>query len=134
MAAVRWILGRLILLLNALIPVGSVKRSPEAQAIVDQATASLVLYQFEACPFCVKVRRGMKRLRLKIETRDAKRCQQAHEELLQGGGKVKVPCLRIEKENGEVRWMYESSDIISYLEQRFAPGQETVAQCRAASR
>ncbi len=134
MAAVRWILGRLILLLNALIPVGSVKRSPEAQAIVDRETAGLVLYQFEACPFCVKVRRGMKRLGLKIETRDAKRCQQAREELLQGGGKVKVPCLRIAKENGEVRWMYESSDIISYLEQRFAPGQETVTQCRAASR
>lgn len=134
MAMIRWFLGRLILLLNTLVPVSSVKRSAEAQGIVDQETSSLVLYQFEACPFCVKVRRGMKRLGLKIETRDAKRCQQARDELLHGGGKLKVPCLRIEKEDGEVRWMYESSDIISYLEQRFTPGQEAETQCRAASR
>jgi glutathione S-transferase len=30
-----------------------------------------------------------------------------------------VPCLRIEDNNGDVRWMYESGDIISYLDQRF---------------
>ncbi|MDF3852182.1 hypothetical protein [Achromobacter denitrificans] len=30
-----------------------------------------------------------------------------------------MPCLRIE-EAGGTRWMYESSDIIAYLEQRFA--------------
>ena len=35
------------------------------------------------------------------------------------GGKVKVPCLRIE-EAGGTRWMYESNDIIAYLEQRYA--------------
>ena len=44
---------------------------------------------------------------------------QARQALLEGGGKVKVPCLRIE-ENGQVRWMYESSEIIAYLEGRFA--------------
>ncbi|HAI96784.1 MAG TPA: glutaredoxin, partial [Methylococcaceae bacterium] len=37
----------------------------------------------------------------------------------EGGGKLKVPCLRIE-EDGKVSWMYESSDIINYLEDRFA--------------
>jgi glutathione S-transferase len=30
-----------------------------------------------------------------------------------------VPCLLIE-EDGEARWMYESNDIIAYLEKRFA--------------
>ncbi|SLJ83579.1 glutathione S-transferase N-terminal domain-containing protein [Psychrobacter sp. DAB_AL43B] len=39
-------------------------------------------------------------------------------ELAENGGRVKVPCLRIE-ENGEVQWMYESNDIIAYLQQRF---------------
>jgi glutathione S-transferase len=79
----------------------------------------LTLYQYAACPFCVKVRRAMKRSALNIETRDAKRNQRFKEELLQGGGQLKVPCLRIEDNNGDVRWMYESSDIISYLDQRF---------------
>jgi glutathione S-transferase len=40
--------------------------------------------------------------------------------LLQGGGKVQTPCLRIAGEDGQVRWMYESGDIIRYLQQRFA--------------
>jgi glutathione S-transferase len=26
-----------------------------------------------------------------------------------------VPCLRIESEEGEVKWMYESMDIMGYL-------------------
>jgi glutathione S-transferase len=40
------------------------------------------------------------------------------DELLQGGGKIQTPCLRIEKD-GSVEWLYESSAIISYLEKRF---------------
>lgn len=35
--------------------------------------------------------------------------------LISGGGKTQVPCLRIETENGQVEWMYESDDIIRYL-------------------
>ena len=37
-----------------------------------------------------------------------------HLELLKGGGKGQVPCLRIESE-GQVEWMYESDEIINYL-------------------
>ncbi|WP_141710024.1 glutathione S-transferase N-terminal domain-containing protein, partial [Vibrio splendidus] len=33
--------------------------------------------------------------------------------------RVKVPCLRIEK-GGKTEWMYESSDIVTYLEKQFA--------------
>ena len=40
------------------------------------------------------------------------------EELKNLGGKYQVPCLRISG-NGEDTWMYESSDIIHYLQQRF---------------
>ena len=36
-------------------------------------------------------------------------------DLIAGGGKSQVPCLRIEDENGGVSWMYESIDIIRYL-------------------
>jgi len=120
MAVIRWILGRIILLLNFLFSPSSPKRAPEAQQALDEQTASLALYQFEACPFCVKVRRAMKRAGLNIETRDAKKDENHREALLQGGGRVKVPCLRIENDNGDVEWMYESNDIISYLNNRFA--------------
>jgi len=36
-------------------------------------------------------------------------------ELISGGGKKQVPCLRIEMENNKIQWLYESRDIIRYL-------------------
>ena len=121
MFIVRAILGALILFFNWVFTPKSIKREATEQAEVDAQTQKLALYQYAACPFCVKVRRTMKRNALNIETRDAKRSEQAKEELVNGGGQLKVPCLRIEEDNGEVRWMYESGDIINYLEQRFSP-------------
>jgi glutaredoxin len=123
MVVVRAILGALILFFNWVFTPKSIKREASEQAAIDAQTKKLALYQYAACPFCVKVRRAMKRSALKIETRDAKRSEQFKAELLAGGGQLKVPCLRIEDESGDVRWMYESGDIISYLEQRFNPAE-----------
>ena len=123
MVVVRAVLGALILFFNWVFTPKSIKREATEQAVIDAQTSKLALYQYAACPFCVKVRRAMKRSALNIETRDAKRSEQFKAELLDGGGQLKVPCLRIEDENGDVRWMYESGDIISYLEQRFNPAE-----------
>ena len=124
MRIIRLILGKLILFLNWVFTPRSIARDPSAQAAIDQQTASLALYQYEACPFCVKVRRAMKRQGLKIQTRDVKRNDAAREELLAGGGDLKVPCLRIGEDERGVQWMYESNDIINYLAARFpAPAQ-----------
>ena len=127
MRIIRLVLGKLILLLNWVFTPRSVKRDPAEQAVVDQQSASLAPYQYEACPFCVKVRRAMKRNGLNIETRDVKRSASAREELLAGGGNLKVPCLRIEDVHGQAEWMYDSSDIIRYLERRFDPAQQNTA-------
>jgi glutaredoxin len=120
MRIIRLILGKLILFFNWVFSPRGTRRDPEIQAGIDAQTASLKLYQYEACPFCVKVRRAMKRNTLTIETRDVKRSASAREELLAGGGNLKVPCLRIENERGQAEWLYESSDIVRYLEDRFA--------------
>ncbi|EAS64717.1 glutathione S-transferase N-terminal domain-containing protein [Photobacterium angustum] len=117
MKVIRWILGRIILVLNFIFSPRGIKRSAEQQHEVNKAVAQLKLYQFDACPFCVKVRREAKRLSLPLETRDAK-VSPWEQELIEQGGKRKVPCLRIENEDG-VEWMYESSDIIAYLQKRF---------------
>ncbi|MGF1731737.1 glutaredoxin family protein [Photobacterium kasasachensis] len=119
MKVIRWILGRVILLLNTVFTPKSIKRSEAEQKEIDDAVAQLHLYQFDACPFCVKVRRHAKRLNLPLATKDAKQAQW-EEELVNGGGRRKVPCLRIEGEDGDVEWMYESNDIINYLDKRFA--------------
>lgn len=121
MAMIRWILGSLILFFNWIFTPKSVQRDFEQQAGIDEQTALLTLYQYEACPFCVKVRRQMKRQGLKIETRDVKRSESAKGELLAGGGDLKVPCLRIGEGERGFHWMYESRDIIGYLENRFRP-------------
>lgn len=119
MRLIRWILGNLILFFDRTFSPRPLERTPDAQAKVDQATRSLALYQFEACPFCVKVRRAMRRLNLNIELRDARNVPAYTQELVKGGGSVQVPCLKITEPNGSVRWMYESSDINQYLSERF---------------
>jgi glutaredoxin len=118
MKIIRWFLGSLILFFDWVFTPKGIKRSSELQAIVDVASADLTLYHYKACPFCVKVRRAMKRQSLNIETRDAKRSDSSKQELLQGGGQLKVPCLRIEDQQ-EVKWLYDSSAIIDFLEQKF---------------
>jgi len=110
-------LGRLVILISFFIPINRHLRSEEEQKCVDQSTESMSLYQFYACPFCLKTRRAFKRLGLNIETRNAQQ-NPARADLLAGGGDIKVPCLRID-ENNETIWMYESDEIIQYLEQRF---------------
>ncbi|MEZ5524995.1 MAG: glutaredoxin [Pseudomonadales bacterium] len=119
MRIVRMILAPILLFLNWITTPRGVKRSPELQQQIDQQTAGLSLYQFKACPFCIKVRRCFKRHSLKVVTRDAKNDEKVRQELLEQGGKIKVPCLRIE-ENGEVNWLYDSNAIVEYLQGRFA--------------
>ncbi|GGO88146.1 glutaredoxin [Marinobacterium nitratireducens] len=116
MAIIRWILGRIILIVDFLTTPRGVKRPADQQAVLDAQTARLSLYQYKACPFCVKVRRAAKRQSLKIETRDAKNDPLYRQELQDQGGKLKVPCLRIESDNGDIQWMYESGDIVRYLD------------------
>jgi len=95
------------------------ERSAAEQQEVDAACQQLALYQFKTCPFCVKVRKQIARLNLKIEKRDAQHNETYRAELEQGGGNVKVPCLRIKNTDGSEQWLYESSDINAWLEQRF---------------
>lgn len=120
MRIIRSILGTLILFGDWLFTPRGIVRDAQLQASVNQQTSKLALYQYKACPFCVKVRRAMKRQSLQIATYDAKRSATSRKELVEGGGKLKVPCLRIEEPGGAVNWMYDSSEIINYLQGRFA--------------
>ena len=86
----------------------------EAQALIDQKTNGLVIYEMRACPFCVKVRREIKRLGLNIKHIDVKKSAADMNTLVSQGGKFQVPCLRVESLQG-VKWLYESNDIIKHL-------------------
>lgn len=119
MKALRVGLGQLIVLGDAVTRPRPQRRSVDGQARVVSEAAKLSLYQFHACPFCVKTRRALHRLNVPMTLHDVKKDPAQRERLLAGGGKGKVPCLHIQEEN-ESRWLYESKDIIAYLEERFA--------------
>ncbi len=75
----------------------------------------LALYQYQSCPFCAVTRQAFNKLGLNVEIRDVLRQPKYRSDLIQHGGSPQVPCLRIEKENGEAKWLYESRDIIKYF-------------------
>jgi glutaredoxin len=89
MKAIRWPIGQLILLLNFIFSPRSPKRSIEQQAAIDAKTKALSLYQLPSCPFCVKVRRTIKREGLNIDLRNIKGDNEFSQELTREGGKRK---------------------------------------------
>ncbi len=61
-----------------------------------------------------------------LPLKDTMMDRDAFVELIRGGGSPTVPCLRIEESSGEVRWLYESLDIIEFLKQRKSQGNRFV--------
>lgn len=115
----RLVLGPVMLLKERVTQPKGVQRDAVAQAAVDLQCQSLALYQFNTCPFCIKVRQEMRRLSLPIEKRDAQHNGANREELQQGSGATKVPCLKISQANGQVRWLQDSNAIVAHLRERF---------------
>ena len=117
--AIRWPLGQLVIFIDWISRPETPGYSADKQAELDAKTSSIKLYHFKQCPFCVKTRRTIRRLGLNIETRDARNDPQWNRELINEGGKYKVPCLRIVNDDDSVEWMYEAGNINQYLDHRF---------------
>ena len=83
MTLIHWCLGRFILLADMLYRPSSVSRSAHEQL------SKLSLYQYTACPFCVKVRWAMRRLPIDIEARNPKINAEYKVDLLTNGGQLK---------------------------------------------
>lgn len=73
------------------------------------------LYYYETCPFCMRVVNSLPKVNVEVELRNIMRDRQHRQDLVNGGGRTTVPCLRIDK-GGESQWMYESMDIVRYLQ------------------
>ncbi len=75
----------------------------------------LILYHFEACPYCEKVRRMIRELKIpSVVYRDVLEEPKCREELVEMNGTRQVPCLLIDG-----RPMLESDDIVSFLKKTF---------------
>jgi len=87
--------------------------------------SELALYHSPTCLYCMMVRRAIDRLGVKVELLNVDQDADALAQLIEGGGRRTVPCLRIDSDDGQRVWMYESADIVAYLEERFASAQST---------
>ena len=83
--------------------------------IISEKNHKLTLYQFDMCPFCVKVKNYMDQNSIQIPMKDILTDSQAKLELLEIGGKTQVPCLVIDG-----KALYESDDIINWLKQNYS--------------
>lgn len=75
----------------------------------------LQLYHFDTCPYCVKTRQIINNLNINLTMKNIRKNPKQGIELKKGGGKIQVPCLRIEDAKGTIQWLYESNDIINFL-------------------
>ncbi|MCF8197307.1 MAG: glutathione S-transferase N-terminal domain-containing protein [Sulfuritalea sp.] len=116
----RIVIGPIMLLWEYLARPKGLIRETQRQQEVDRQCLEMTLYKYKTCPFCIKVRQEMRRLSLQIEQLDAQYAGVNRENLVLGGGKAKVPCLKIADVDGSSQWMYESDAIIAYLRGRFA--------------
>lgn len=76
------------------------------------------LFYFATCPYCIKVRLALWWMGIELPLKDILYHPENRAELIAGGGKKQVPCLRIEDGSDTIQWMYESSDIIRYLKRQ----------------
>ena len=90
----------------------------DSPAIMSESAGAskLALYHYDGCPFCGIVRRAIDALGSEVELRNILEDRERRRELVEATGRQTVPCLRIEDALGEVRWMFESREIIAYLD------------------
>ena len=87
---------------------------------------SLSLYHYQSCPYCEITRQSIQQNGVEVELRDIQLSPVYLNELITYGGIPQVPCLLIEKEDGDSEWLYESDDIIRFVSQ-YSAQQKRVA-------
>lgn len=125
MKFIRIILGFFVRHIDRLTAPTPIEHEAQIQAQLDLKTETFTLYHLETCPFCVKVRREIRRLNLKVKFKEIAQDPVALQELLAGGKLDQAPCLRIEGPTG-TQWMYESSVINEFL-RSLVPGQKSAS-------
>lgn len=105
---------------------GGRSRRPEKRAALEPLT----LYNMEGSPYCRKVREVLSELDLVHVVRNVPKGSPKRAELAKRGGKVQVPYL-VDPNTG--REMYESDEIIAYLESTYGGASSHGARGKRAS-
>ena len=85
----------------------------------------LELYDFEACPYCRKVREVMSELDLEYLAKPCPKGSERREEAVALGGQLQFPFL-VDPNTGES--LYESEDIITYLIETYGRGSRGIGR------
>ncbi|KAI4388855.1 hypothetical protein MLD38_001147 [Melastoma candidum] len=92
---------------------------------VNDPPLRLQLFEFEACPFCRRVREALTELDLSVEVYPCPKGSIRHREIVKRlGGKEQFPFL-VDPNSGIS--MYESGDIVKYLYQTYGGGMSPTA-------
>ncbi|GAQ89363.1 hypothetical protein KFL_005140070 [Klebsormidium nitens] len=103
-------------------PWGSQVRTDAVAARKAQPAKRLQVYEFEACPFCRRVRESLTELDLEAEIYPCPKDSVRHRAAVGAkGGKEMFPYL-VDPNTGEA--MYESSDIVKYLFRTYGGGAD----------
>ncbi|PHS63011.1 MAG: glutaredoxin [Thalassobium sp.] len=114
----RQLKGKALDIVDRLLPVRPVMRSANEQLLLDRESRRMHLYYCRNCPSSITVKRHCERLGLRVVEKDVLRVNAYRNELLNGGGAPKVPCLRVDDEQGG-QWLYSPDAILDYLKNRF---------------
>jgi len=88
----------------------------------DDLASRLTLFGHNTCIYCRDVNQVIEQLGLDIKIRNTFEYPEYKQDLLIGGGKTSVPCLKITFQYGKDLWLYDSIAIIDFLENSF-PGK-----------
>jgi len=72
---------------------------------------TLLLYKFDACPFCIRVFRALENCDIEVPMADTRHSREDRDALLALTGRTQVPCLMIDGVP-----LLESQDIIDWLD------------------
>lgn len=76
------------------------------------------LYYYDSCGFCRRVLAALPNIKVEVEKRNVQQEPKWRQEQAKATGRTQVPCLKITDDNGSEQWLFESADIINYLQQR----------------
>lgn len=110
--------GKVYQWVERLIPVRVQPRTKEEFDLLERESRRMHLYIAHSCKESIGVQRCCNRLGLRVVKKDVQRVNAYRNELLNGGGEPRVPCLRVENEKG-THWVYSSKAILEFLDKNF---------------